>query len=307
MKEPGPVDRSLYPFRSRFAETPHGRMHYVDEGVGSVVLLVHGTPTWSFLFRDLIRDLSRDHRVVAIDHLGFGLSDKPENAPYRPRDHAARLSGLIDDLGLRDITLVVHDFGGPIGLSCAIERPEIVRALVLMNTWMWSLAGTPAEKASRLFSTGLGRMLYTRLNFSPRVLLKWAFADRSSLSAEIHRHYLLPFPDRARREAPWVFARELAGSGDWFEDLWNRRDRIADKPALLLWGMKDPLLRPDFLERWREALPHARVRELEETGHFVPEEADPEVLAEAIRGLGGVGGGRSRPIPGSGPAGPGEG
>src|SRR6185437_9468981 len=141
------VDRRSYPIQSRSLEVDGGRMHFVDEGEGRPLVLVHGTPTWSFLFRHLIADLSRDHRVIALDHIGFGLSEKPERWGYRPADHAKNLAMLIDRLGLKDITLVVHDFGGPIGLSYAVEHPENVSALVLFNTWMWSLAGTQAEKA----------------------------------------------------------------------------------------------------------------------------------------------------------------
>jgi len=120
--------------------------------------------------------------VIALDHLGFGQSDKPAEADYRPAAQARRLEELIKRLGLKDIVMVVHDFGGPIGLAYAIRHPDNVRGLVLFNTWMWSLAGTPAERLSRLFSGSLGRFLYTRLNFSPRVILKAAFGDKRKLT-----------------------------------------------------------------------------------------------------------------------------
>lgn len=297
MSEHDWVDRELYPFRPHHLDTPDGRMHYVDEGTGPVVVLVHGTPTWSFLYRDVIRELSRDHRVVAPDHLGFGLSDKPADAPYRPEDHAARLALLIGRLGLEDITLVVEDFGGPIGLSYAIERPGNVRALVLMNTWLWSLKGTSAEKMGRLFSTALGRFLYTRLNFSPRVILPSAYGDRKKLTKRIHRQYLAPFGSPAERQGAWAFARALIGSDAWYESLWQRRDRLARQPALLLWGLKDPAFGPAYLARWKEALPGARVMEFADAGHFVPEEVDPAVLAEAIRAhVAGAAGGNGVPV-----------
>jgi pimeloyl-ACP methyl ester carboxylesterase len=276
------VDRTMYPFRPHHLEVEGGRLHYVDEGEGPPVVLVHGTPVWSFVYRRLIADLSTTHRVVAPDHLGFGLSDKPADADYRPAAHARNLERLIEALGLRDVVLVVHDFGGPIGLSYAVEHPENVRALVLLNTWMWSLAGTPAERASRMLSGAVGRFLYRRLNLSPRVLVPTLFADRGRLTPEIHRHYVDAFPSPAERQAPWVFARELMGSSEWYEGLWRRRDRLAGLPALVLWGMKDSAFRPDALARWREALPGARVVELPDAGHFVQEEA-PEEVAREIR------------------------
>lgn len=285
MTAPEWLDRSLYPFEARIEETPDGRIHYLDEGDRGAppVVLVHGTPTWSFLYRRLIAELRRDHRVVAPDHLGFGLSDKPEGAPYRPEDHAARLDALLDRLALRDVTLVVHDFGGPIGLSWALRHPERVRSVVILNSWMWSLEGTSAGRASRLFGGALGRLLYTRLNFSPRVLLRAGFADRSKLTRHLHRHYLGPFPDRASREAPWRLARALGESGPWYQALWQRRSVLDDLPVTIVWGMDDGLLDRSMLERWRRGLPHARVVELAGVGHFVPEEADPAELAEAVR------------------------
>ena len=251
-----------------------GRMHYVDEGDGPPVVMVHGTPTWSFLYRSWIRRLSPAYRCVAPDHLGFGLSDKWLHDDLRPDDHARNLHTFIERLGLKDIVLVVHDFGGPIGLSYAIAHPENVRALVLCNTWMWSLSDVPAvERASRLMGGALGRFLYTRLNFSPSVLLPMAWGDRGTLSREIRRHYTGVFPRSADRRAPWILARELIGSSDWFDALWQRRERIAGKPALLLWGMKDPTFGMRELNRWRQVLVDAQVIELSNVGHFVPDEA----------------------------------
>lgn len=262
-----------HPFEPHHLDLPGGRMHYVDEGRGRPVVLVHGTPTSSFLYRHLIPPLAETHRVVAPDHLGFGRSDKPPDADYRPEAHARNLQRFFEELDLREVVLAVHDFGGPIGLSFALRHPERVRGLVLFNTWMWSLEGTPAGRISRLLSGRVGRFLYTRLNLSPRLLLKAGFADTSKLTREAHRHYIEAFPTPSERVAPWVFARELVGSGAWYEGLWAQRDRLRTKPALLLWGMKDPAFGPDFLARWRRALPRARVETFPDAGHFVQEEA----------------------------------
>lgn len=278
------VDRDLYPLRSRYLDMDCGRMHYVDEGQGPPVVMVHGTPTWSFLYRHLIQDLSRDHRVIAIDHMGFGLSDKPEHWGYQPEDHARNLETLIERLALRDFTLVVHDFGGPIGLSYAVRRTENVRAVVLFNTWMWSLRGTPTEKVSKFMGGPVGRFLYKGLNFSPRVLIKAAFGDKRKLTKDIHRHYIEAFPTPATRQGPWVLAKELIGSSDWYDSLWQHRNLLARMPALLLWGMKDPTFGKDALDRWRSVLPDARAVEFPEAGHFVQEEA-PEEAAREIRRL----------------------
>jgi pimeloyl-ACP methyl ester carboxylesterase len=297
MKSGIEVNRSSYPFRSHWVEVDGGRMHYVDEGEGRPVVMVHGTPTWSFLYRHVVAALAPTHRVIAPDLLGFGLSDKPREADYRPAAQARRLGSFLDRLEVNAITLVVHDFGGPIGLSYAIEHPENVRALVLFNTWSWSLAGTPAERVSRFMSGAIGRFLYTRLNFSPRVLLPMLFADRGKLTRGIHRHYLGAFPTASDRHAPWVYARELIGSSEWYESVWASLAAISDSPALLLWGMRDPAFGADALERWKGALVNARTVEFADAGHFVQEEAPEEAIAEMLAFLSDIGEG-TRAAPG---------
>src|SRR3954465_4600219 len=116
------IDKESYPFKSNYIEANCcDNMHYIDEGKGEVILMVHGTPTWSFLYRHLIKDLSGNYRCIAIDHLGFGLSDKPRKYSYKPEELAKNLRHFIEKMNLKNITLMVHDFGGPIGLAYAIE------------------------------------------------------------------------------------------------------------------------------------------------------------------------------------------
>lgn len=282
---PGWVDPAAYPFRARHFDSGEGRMHYVDEGNGAPVVLVHGTPTWSFLYRRAIRELvAAGQRVIAPDHLGFGLSDKPPGAAYRPADHARRLAALLQALDLRNVALVVHDFGGPIGLSYALEHADRVDRLVVLNSWLWPLDDDRhVVRGSRLLAGAVGRFLYTRLNASARWLIPAGFADRARLSLAVHRHYLAPFDEPNSRTAPWQFARELLGSSSWYQELWMRRTRLAGKPALLLWGMRDPAFGPAYLDRWRrEVLPDAQVVELADAGHFVQEEAAEEVASRLV-------------------------
>jgi haloalkane dehalogenase len=269
------IDRTEYPFAPHYFNLKAGRMHYVDEGQGRPMVLVHGTPTWSFLYRHMVKELSPHYRCIAPDHLGFGLSDKPPHLDYRPRDLAANLRTLIDDhLGLEDITLVVHDFGGPIGLSYAIERPENVHSLVLFNTWMWSRQHEPSIKwAVKFFASPPGKFLYTRLNISPRWLIPSVMGERRKLTPNIHQHYIAPFPQAADRCAMWMFTRHMIDESDWYAQLWQQRQRIADKPALLLWGLKDPFFNQQHLENWRELLPQATVQTFPGAGHLVQEEA----------------------------------
>ena len=161
-------------------DLPAGRMHYVDEGRGETLLFVHGTPTWSFEWRHLIRALSPTHRCVAPDHFGFGLSERPANASYTPEAHAERFAAFVEGLNPEPFTLVVHDYGGPIALPVCLREPHRVRRLVLINTWMWSFAGDrDMETKARIAGGRLGRFLYRRANFS----LRFQRSSRASSSA----------------------------------------------------------------------------------------------------------------------------
>ncbi|MBC8162916.1 MAG: alpha/beta fold hydrolase [Roseiflexaceae bacterium] len=277
------LDHSAYPFAPHFMHLPGGRMHYADEGSGAPIVFVHGTPVWSFVYRAFITDLSRDHRCIAPDHLGFGLSDKPTSADYRPEALAGNLAQLLDTLGLKDMTLVVHDFGGPIGLAYALEHAEHVRRLVIMNTWMWPLDDDPQiARMSRLLSGRLGRYLYTRANISPRQLYPLMFGDKTKFDKNVQQQYVKATSRPEERMAMWTLARELVNSTDWYAQLWSKREHLASIPTLLLWGMKDAAFPPKHLTRWRAALPHAQVVSFPESGHFVQEEM-PDKAINAIR------------------------
>ena len=283
------LDRETYPFAPRTLELASGRLHYVDEGPagGEVVLFVHGTPTWSYEYRHLIRALRGTHRCVAPDHLGFGLSDRPPDAGYGPAEHAGRLAAFVDLLGLDGITLVVHDYGGPIGLPLALDRPELVRRLLLINTWMWSFDDDPEmRRKGRQIGGRMGRLLYRYANASLRLLTPHVYGDRAKLTPAIHRHYLEPFRDRdARERVLWALARAILGAGPYYADLWRRRDRLLGRPTSIVWGMRDTAFPPRYLARWRELFgPAARVVELPAAGHWPHEEAPERVIA-ALRDL----------------------
>lgn len=277
---PSWLDRSLYPFTPRRHETADGALSYLDEGEGPPIVFVHGTPSWSFEFRALVAALKNSHRCIAVDHLGFGLSDKPEEAPLTPEDHARRLRKLVEALDLREITLVVHDFGGPIGLPLALDTTRIARVVVL-NSWMWPNDDDPAVvRLDRVLRSWLGRVLYRWLNASPRWLLPAAFADRRKLTASAHRHYLAPFSQRRVRAAPYALARALLGSNEFYRQLWSRRAELT-QPLTLIWGMRDPAFQERHLARWLAAFPDAALIRLEQTGHFLAEEC-PELVLDAL-------------------------
>lgn len=284
---PAWLDRKEYPFASRWVEVEGARMHYLDEGQGPTVLMVHGTPTWSFLYRHLVVGLRERFRCVVPDHLGFGLSDKPAGDAYRPQDQARRLGAFVETLGLDDVALVVHDFGGPIGLAWALDHPESIRRLVLFNTWMWSFAGERRyERLGRVLGSGVGRFLYERLGASLNILFRRAVADKTRYTRAVHAQYAAPLREPAARHATWIYARAVMGSGDWYDGLWQRRARLAAIPALLIWGLKDPAF-ASVLPRWRTVFREAEVVELPDVGHAPPEERGPESAALVGRFLDG--------------------
>ena len=281
---PAWIDRDEYPFTPREHVTETGVMRYLDEGGGAPIVMVHGTPTWSFLYRHLVKGLAGSWRCIVPDLPGFGLSDKPAAVSYRPEDQARRLTALIETLGLKDVTLVVHDFGGPIGLAHAIDRPANVSRLVLFNTWMWSLEGNRQyEWPARLMSSRLGRLLYERLGVAVNMLWRHAVRD-PRYTAAIHAQYTAAVRDPAARHATWIYARELLASSAWFDALWQRRERIADVPTLMLWGSKDPAF-ATALPRWRTVFAHAEVVEWPDVGHAPPEVRGPEAAARIRRFL----------------------
>jgi pimeloyl-ACP methyl ester carboxylesterase len=268
------LDTAEYPFTPRRLRLSAGEVSCVDEGHGPPILFVHGTPTWSFDWRFLIKELSGTHRCVAPDLLGFGLSEKPAGFGYRPEDHASVIRELIEQLDLREFTLVVHDFGGPIGLSA---YPERAKRLVLFNTWMW---GTRDDK--RLYRMGkivrgpLGKLLYRGLNVSPTVIAPSAFGDKRKFTPKLKRHWVAPFPDWQSRIATWKLGASLAESSEWFASLWEQRERLRGKPTLLLWGMKDTAFRAPELERWQKFFgDSADTVRFETAGHW-PHEEEPE-------------------------------
>lgn len=271
-----------YPFESKYMRLEAGNMHYVDEGRGETVLFVHGTPTWSFLYRDFIKDLSQDHRCIAIDHLGFGLSEKPDSVPGTPAWHAQNLSEFVQKLDLNNITLVVHDFGGPIGLGAGIMHADRIKRVVLFNSWLWATdQEKEVQKVDKTINGWLGSFLYLNMNISPKVLLKKGFADKKNLTKEVHQHYIKPFPTKSSRESLLDLAKALVGSSDWYQKQWNQLDQLADKQWLIIWGTADKFITPKYLKKWQGRLPDAQVKELA-CGHFVQEEKTAESI-QAIR------------------------
>jgi haloalkane dehalogenase len=279
----GWLDRDEYPFRPHYLATSAGRLHYVDEGAGRPIVFVHGNPVWSFLYRNQIKALSAEHRCIAPDHIGFGLSEKPRDWTYLPAQHADNLEALLEPMDLHDLTLVVGDWGGPIGIAYALRHPERVRAVVVSNTWMWSVS---SQLKFRLFSGvvggPIGRYRIRSRNSFANSGLRGAFGDPRRLTPGIHQQYLRPFDVPDERKGSWVLPKQIIASSPWLEDLWSRRVALQGKRFLFLWGMKDPGFGKRELGRWSQQYPGGRVVRYPDGGHFLAEEKSDEFTRELV-------------------------
>lgn len=276
------LDTRAYPFAPKYHTLDNAQMHYIDEGEGDVILFVHGTPSWSYEFRDVIRILSKRYRCIAMDHIGFGLSDKPASYNYTLDQHTSNVRALIDHLQLSSFHLLVHDFGGPIGLAMAETMPERVRSLIMANTWCFSVSDEPEfKKMKNILGSPLLPFLYRYFNFSAKYILPAAFGERSRLTPEIHQHYLKPFAGSSSRNGTIGFAKSLLRDQSWFATVYQNIAGISNKPALLIWGLKDNFITEKYLHRMQQIFPQAQAVSYADAGHFVLEEKG-SVAAVAI-------------------------
>ena len=235
------VSDDLFPFESRFFTTPSGQqMHFVDEGSGDPIVFVHGNPSWSFEFRHLVKALRSDARCVAPDHIGFGLSSRSSSSEdHHPQTHARNLAALLDHLELRDITLFMSDWGGPIGLDFTRQRPQRVRRIVISNTWCWPVGRDLHFRSFSFFmSSSLGQYLIKRRNVFVNRLMPMAVGDRSVLTPEVIEHYRNAQADPEMRRASAALAGHIVGARNWLDSIWKEHARFANKPILILWGCR---------------------------------------------------------------------
>ena len=275
------INKELYPFQSHFITIENNQLHYIDEGSGPTLLFVHGTPEWSFGYRDVIKQLRRSFRCVAIDLLGFGLSDKPKGADYTCAGHSRRLTKFIEHLDLKNFSVVANDFGGSISLGYVLDHPNNVNKIVLFNTWMRSLKNDKHYSGpAKILNSWLGRFLYLNMNAPVNTIMPAAYGDKRKLSSEVHRHYKAALP-RGKRIAAYAFALELSNANEWWQNLWERLHTLSPNKFLFFWGMKDKFIPPYELENWKSRLPGIRCMMFEDAGHFVQEEK-PDEMSKAI-------------------------
>jgi haloalkane dehalogenase len=271
---------TLFPFESRFLPIDGHVVHYIDEGHGPTLLFFHGNPTSSFLYRDIVLRLRCRFRCVAFDYPGFGLSAARKGYDYKPSSHARVATELIDRLGIARFSLMVQDWGGPIGLAVAVQRPEAVRGVVIGNSWAWPVDGDPHfERFSKLMGGPLGGFAIRRCNAFVNVILPSGVQRK--LAPEVVAAYRQPFPTFESREPLHVFPREILGSSDFLRGVESGLAQLRSRPVLLLWGARDPVFRSQERERFEKLFPLHKTIMLENASHYIQEDA-PEQIVLAI-------------------------
>jgi haloalkane dehalogenase len=280
------IDRTLYPFASHFFDTGRGiKLHYLDEGAGPPIVMLHGNPTWSFMYRTLVTAFRDRYRCIVPDHVGCGLSDKPDAELYdyslgrRVSDLTALLNYLHID---RDVTLVLHDWGGMIGSAWAARFPDRVKRLIVLNT-----AGFPMPAAARLprslwwgRNTLAGSVLIRGANAFCRLAARWS--AMKPLPPTVRRMYLAPYNSWRNRIAILKFVQTIPLSEhdagyNIVHDTGERLHLLRDKPTLICWGMHDFVFDAPFLAEWQRRFPAAEVHRFADAGHYLLEDAGDEV------------------------------
>jgi haloalkane dehalogenase len=275
---PAWVPADLFPFSSRFADVAGARVHYVDEGNGPPLLLLHGNPTWSFLYRELIGALRDRYRCIALDYPGFGLSVAPPAYGFTPREHAGVVEQLLLLLELGDVTMMVQDWGGPIGFAVATRRPERFAAFVVGNTWAWPKSDPGTQLFSRLMGGPIGGHLILRRNFFVERVIPGG-VRRRALPEAVMDAYRGPFPTPSSRRPVLVFPREILASRPFLAEIERGLPALEDRRALLVWPTKDVAFRDRERRRWEAVFPNHRTVLLEGAGHYIQEDAPDEIIA----------------------------
>jgi len=266
-----------YPFESHFFNPGIAKLHYVDEGHGDVIVMVHGNPTWSYYYRRLITLLAEDHRVIAIDHMGCGLSDKPQDYDYTLQNHIDNLHALLLELGVKSFSLVVHDWGGAIGMGVAAKNTELLERVLVLNTAAFRSQRIPF-RISICRLPLIGELLVRGFNGFAGPAISMAVSRK--MAKETAKAFLAPYNSWKNRVAVSAFVQDIPlyashPSYQTLIDVETGLEKLQDSkvPMLICWGGKDFCFNKSFYEEWCQRFPHAEYHYFEESGHYVLEDS----------------------------------
>jgi len=281
----------LYPFESNFFKHDGLRYHYLDEGSGPVLLMLHGNPTWSFYYRELVCGLRNRFRVIVPDHIGCGFSDKPQRYPYRLQTHINNVEALLEHLGIEQYSLAVHDWGGPIGFGVGGRKPERVERLIVFNTTACLTRRYPIGILACKVPL-LGSIAVRGFNLFAKCAVWFASCNPEKMTKDIAAGFLKPYDSYANRVATLAFVRDIPlndkhPSWQVAKTVVDNIHKLADKPVMICWGTKDFCFTDFFLKDLRQRFPQAHVHEFHDAGHYVVEDAGDEILELVERFLDG--------------------
>ncbi|MCL6584130.1 MAG: alpha/beta fold hydrolase [bacterium] len=274
--------RELYPFRSHFLRLGKYNYHYLDEGSGECVVMLHGNPTWSFYYRHLVSGLADSYRIIVPDHMGCGLSDKPQKYPYTLGQHIDNLEVLLETLNLKNITLAMHDWGGAIGMGYAVRHPDKIRRLIIFNTAAFLSSRMPWQIGLCRIPI-FGRVAIRRFNAFAGLAIYLACRHRERMTPQVRAGYLAPYRSYENRIAHLCFVQDIPmrpkdKSYPILEAIQKRLPEFRHRPVLILWGGQDFCFNYSFLKTWQELFPEARVQVFEDAGHYVVEDAHERIV-----------------------------
>jgi len=275
------IDQSLMPFKSRYLKLDSGaKIHYLDEGKGPVILLLHGNPTWSFLYRHIITGLKTGFRLIAPDYPGFGLSYAPENYAYTAKEHASAISEFVEKLDLNDMAIMVQDWGGPIGFHVALQHPQRVSKFIIGNTWAWPLERFGQKTFSVLMGGWPGQFCSWCCNYVVKFFMTRGLVKQLKKNEMLM--YLAPFKQKSQRRQTHIFPKQLRKAETFLKNIYEKINSLSDRPTLIVWGEKDFAFQKPERNRFEFIFKNHKTVILENAGHFIQEDA-PDKIIKAIR------------------------
>ena len=274
--------KDLYPFTSHTMELYSYKYHFIDEGQGETLLMLHGNPTWSFYYRNLVLGLKQSYRCVVPDHMGMGKSDKPQNYNYTLSQHIDNLEALVDKLGLSDITLMVHDWGGAIGMGFAVRHPQKIKRLVLFNTAAFLSEKIPVRL--KLFRVpGFADIAIRCFNAFALAAVDMACKNKERMTDEVRAGYLAPYNNYANRIGTLRFVQDIPMSSDALsysvvKNIEENLEQFKSLPVMIVWGAKDFVFNDHFLKKWQGIFPEAEVHRVQDAGHYVLEDSYERII-----------------------------